>query len=450
MEQKYLGRVYTSTDGKNWTWTTNTGEVKPVTPELAARLTEKQASTDAKTQQQAQQAGGTQELQQVKEDPNQQNQTTNNIKAGLGSALTNAAVGTAGFGVRAPGSPGREGAAELHDEHGADLEERGQQEYSRGSRNINAEASERAATEAAAENAQKVQQTSGAAGGGAAALQRGTKTPQIGQVKQENTALRQTGTALQQKANAEYQAGQALRTDVAERDAAARSTAVKGMQAERIAAGGGEEPPPEEGPPEEIPGQIEPEGPPEEIEAQKEEGPPEEIEAQKEEEKPADVEKPTEEEIKAANDRVTNAMGGVDDPGGTLFEEGVQAFLAGDDEWKAWAQKMNEGPAKNDPIDERRTKANKGAMAGDFDPVTGTSMRNTSNITPQHAKGGYTGPGEKYEPAGVVHKGEYVIPKEGVDQKTKKPNLDYVKKIVSDYRVKQRTRNITSALHRRF
>lgn len=37
------------------------------------------------------------------------------------------------------------------------------------------------------------------------------------------------------------------------------------------------------------------------------------------------------------------------------------------------------------------------------------------------ADGGYTGQGGKYEPAGIVHKGEYVIPKEQVDQTTGKP-----------------------------
>lgn len=35
------------------------------------------------------------------------------------------------------------------------------------------------------------------------------------------------------------------------------------------------------------------------------------------------------------------------------------------------------------------------------------------------AEGGYTGPGGKYEPAGIVHRGEYVIPQEGVNN----PNL---------------------------
>lgn len=37
------------------------------------------------------------------------------------------------------------------------------------------------------------------------------------------------------------------------------------------------------------------------------------------------------------------------------------------------------------------------------------------------ATGGYTGAGGKYEPAGIVHKGEYVIPKEQVNQSTGMP-----------------------------
>lgn len=42
-------------------------------------------------------------------------------------------------------------------------------------------------------------------------------------------------------------------------------------------------------------------------------------------------------------------------------------------------------------------------------------------VVPEFATGGFTGDGGKYEPAGIVHKGEYVIPKEGVDQNTGLP-----------------------------
>lgn len=41
-----------------------------------------------------------------------------------------------------------------------------------------------------------------------------------------------------------------------------------------------------------------------------------------------------------------------------------------------------------------------------------------------YAQGGYTGAGGKYEPAGIVHKGEYVIPKHMVNQSTGLPYAD--------------------------
>ncbi len=42
---------------------------------------------------------------------------------------------------------------------------------------------------------------------------------------------------------------------------------------------------------------------------------------------------------------------------------------------------------------------------------------------PGYATGGYTGSGSTNEPAGIVHKGEYVIPKSGVDQSTGTPKM---------------------------
>lgn len=41
-----------------------------------------------------------------------------------------------------------------------------------------------------------------------------------------------------------------------------------------------------------------------------------------------------------------------------------------------------------------------------------------------YAQGGYTGRGGKYEPAGVVHRGEYVVPAHQVDQRTGRPYAD--------------------------
>jgi hypothetical protein len=61
-------------------------------------------------------------------------------------------------------------------------------------------------------------------------------------------------------------------------------------------------------------------------------------------------------------------------------------------------------------------------------------------------KGGFTGQGGKYEPAGIVHRGEYVIPKEGVDQQTKLPKPEYIKKLLSDARLKRVQKRRTQAL----
>jgi hypothetical protein len=42
----------------------------------------------------------------------------------------------------------------------------------------------------------------------------------------------------------------------------------------------------------------------------------------------------------------------------------------------------------------------------------------------QYWSGGFTGRGGKYDYAGAVHKGEYVIPKEDVNQRTGLPHAD--------------------------
>jgi TP901 family phage tail tape measure protein len=47
-----------------------------------------------------------------------------------------------------------------------------------------------------------------------------------------------------------------------------------------------------------------------------------------------------------------------------------------------------------------------------------------------YAEGGYTGRGGKYEPAGTVHKGEYVVPKKYVNQSTGLPNADAFGKLI--------------------
>ncbi len=56
---------------------------------------------------------------------------------------------------------------------------------------------------------------------------------------------------------------------------------------------------------------------------------------------------------------------------------------------------------------------------------TGVILAQTiAKFTKGKAEGGYTEPGGKYEPAGIVHKGEYVIPQEGVNNTAIRPIID--------------------------
>lgn len=53
-------------------------------------------------------------------------------------------------------------------------------------------------------------------------------------------------------------------------------------------------------------------------------------------------------------------------------------------------------------------------------------VRNAVRKVTGFSGGGYTGAGNWQSPAGIVHKGEYVIPKRYVDQRTKLPDMNYV------------------------
>lgn len=65
-----------------------------------------------------------------------------------------------------------------------------------------------------------------------------------------------------------------------------------------------------------------------------------------------------------------------------------------------------------------------GANGGYFDGM---------NFNNGFSKGGYTGAGPKYSVAGVVHRGEYVVPKQYVNQNTGRPNLDALGKQLRGY-----------------
>lgn len=69
----------------------------------------------------------------------------------------------------------------------------------------------------------------------------------------------------------------------------------------------------------------------------------------------------------------------------------------------------------------------KGAAKGNaLAPYTESGLRSRLSALQGlgFAHGGYTGAGGKYQPAGIVHKGEYVIPKQDVNQATGRPYAD--------------------------
>lgn len=71
-----------------------------------------------------------------------------------------------------------------------------------------------------------------------------------------------------------------------------------------------------------------------------------------------------------------------------------------------------------------------GTVAAVFLGATGLLQLGVANEQRKKAKGfsggGYTSPGSKYEPAGIVHAGEYVIPQEGVDNVQLRPVIDLI------------------------
>jgi hypothetical protein len=49
-----------------------------------------------------------------------------------------------------------------------------------------------------------------------------------------------------------------------------------------------------------------------------------------------------------------------------------------------------------------------------------------NNLVPEFYEGGFTSPGAKHKPAGIVHAGEYVIPQEGVENPALRPVIDWI------------------------
>lgn len=79
-----------------------------------------------------------------------------------------------------------------------------------------------------------------------------------------------------------------------------------------------------------------------------------------------------------------------------------------------------------------------GGISWILDSLLGSGSKTrkiVKNIT-GFSGGGYTGSGHWLQPAGIVHAGEYVIPKRHVDQRTKLPDISYVQSLHSGQRAR--------------
>lgn len=65
---------------------------------------------------------------------------------------------------------------------------------------------------------------------------------------------------------------------------------------------------------------------------------------------------------------------------------------------------------------------------------SGTFTRVGGNLKANLWTGGYTGRGGKFTPAGIVHRGEYVVPKHGVNQATGLPKPEYMNSLGQPHR----------------
>jgi hypothetical protein len=105
---------------------------------------------------------------------------------------------------------------------------------------------------------------------------------------------------------------------------------------------------------------------------------------------------------------------------GAGFASGMNAGLA----------KTGRGIALQNQIMEWQRLMGVYISAGNFDGARylGQSIKLYSDKLRlgNYYSGGYTGAGGKYEPAGIVHKGEYVVPKQHVDQSTGLPKPSFM------------------------
>lgn len=104
---------------------------------------------------------------------------------------------------------------------------------------------------------------------------------------------------------------------------------------------------------------------------------------------------------------------------GGILSDIRSALADGKITWKEWGQiavnALNKVADKLQEMLLNQLFSPTGGLGGLFGGLFGGSSFNLSTATPGlFAKGGYTGPGGKNEPAGIVHKGEYVFDAETV------------------------------------
>lgn len=149
--------------------------------------------------------------------------TGNNLSSGFYAGL-NAFVNTLGQNDMHPSSPYLNEQATEHDKQAATFDKQAQQEAGIANRNYKVEADKEAASQAAAKNAQNVQNLSASAGGGAAALNRTVEASDY------NTHRQRQDTARKQASEYRKGAANARQTAIGERGAA---TELNTVQAEK-------------------------------------------------------------------------------------------------------------------------------------------------------------------------------------------------------------------------
>lgn len=360
-----------------------------------------------------------------------------------------------------------------HFQQRAEVRAAGEQEKARGMGNTRAMAQEVAGEQAQGEYRQKMEQGLADYSGDAAAVVNAqtVKTPDVQEQEEWAAGRREEGQGMidaseEMRQNAIHEKGAA--EIVRRRDS---EVAKRNVDTKNAAEGPGEEPPetPVEGDEGEKQTEVDPEEPGGEVPEPEKTGDvgeePEPVPEPEPEPKDTGGDKPPErvEAEQKANARVKHALQGLEDkdPDGTIYKRLVAAHLLGDKTWIDEVDKVNKelGILHNDAlrIGHSREEAEYGDKKSTFDTegnVVGVTPKQVPGAAVGLDKGGFTGQGGKYEPAGIVHRGEYVIPKEGVDQQKKLPKPEYIKKLLSDARLKRiqhkRTQDIIGIIDRRY